>query len=72
MAQQTRTHFTVQGMSPEQVEQMVAQSRDYFTLSNYAASSAVTALMLGIALSAIIMIFLRHRSGISPDATNVV
>lgn len=71
MMQQTRTHFTTQGIPPEQVEEMVAQAREYFTLSNYAISSAAAALMLGIALSALIMVFLRRRSRTSPDATRV-
>lgn len=62
MAQQTEAHFTAQGMPPEKVEQMVVQARGSFTLANYAISSAVTALILGVLLSAIIMIFLRRRS----------
>jgi hypothetical protein len=61
MAQQTAAHFTAQGMTPEQVEQMVLQSRRSFTLSNYAISSAAAALILGIVLSAVIMVFLRRR-----------
>jgi hypothetical protein len=64
MARQTRAHFTAQAMSPAQVEQMVSQARGSFTLSNYAISSALTALILGIALSAIIMIFLRRRPSV--------
>ncbi len=61
MAQQTEAHFRSLGMSPMQIEQMVSQSRRSFTLSNYAISSAATALILGIVLSAIIMFFLRRR-----------
>lgn len=73
MAQQTRTHFTAQGMSPTQVEQMVLQARGSFTLTNYAVSSAVTALIVGIVLSAIIMIFLRHRgASLAPILTRNV
>ncbi len=70
MAQQTKAHFTAQGMSPEQVEQMVVQARGSFTLSNYAVASAATALMVGIALSAIIMIFLRRRSAGTAEVTH--
>jgi hypothetical protein len=70
MAQQTKAHFTAQGMSPAQVEQMVLQARDSFTLSNYAVSSAATALIVGIVLSAIIMIFLRRRSATDAKVTN--
>jgi hypothetical protein len=62
MAQQTRSHFTAQGMSAARVEQMVEQARASFTLSNYAISSAVTALIVGIVLSVFIMLFLRRRS----------
>ncbi|MGE3309768.1 MAG: DUF4199 domain-containing protein [Limisphaerales bacterium] len=70
MAQQTKAHFTAQGMSPAQVERMVVQARGSFTLSNYAVSSAATALIVGIVLSAIIMLFLRRRSAAAtPEAT---
>jgi hypothetical protein len=61
MAEQTREHFTAQGMSQAQVEQMVAQAHETFTLSNYAVTSAITALITGIVLSAMIMLFLRRR-----------
>ena len=61
MSQQTRIHFTAQGMLPEQVEQMVGQARGSFTLTNYAIASAATALITGVVLSAIIMVFLRRR-----------
>jgi hypothetical protein len=70
MAQQTKAHFTAQGMSPPQVEQMVLQARGSFTLSNYAVSSAASALIVGIVLSAIIMIFLRRRSALAPEVTH--
>jgi hypothetical protein len=70
MAQQTEAHFTAQGMSPEQVEQMVAQARGSFTLSNYAVASAATALIVGIVLSAIIMVFLRRRPAIPAEVTH--
>jgi len=62
MAQQTRTHFTAQGLSADQVERMVGQARNYFTLSNYAVSSFFTALILGAVLSAIFMAFPRRTS----------
>jgi hypothetical protein len=70
MAQQTEAHFTAQGMSPTQVEQMVLQARGSFTLSNYAVSSAATALIVGIVLSAIIMVFLRRRSAPTAEVTH--
>jgi len=61
MAQQTRQHFEARGLSPVDVEQLVIQARSSFTLSNYAVSSAITAVVVGIVLAAIIMIFIRHR-----------
>jgi hypothetical protein len=61
MVEQTRTHFVAQGMSAEQVDQMVEQARSTFTLGNYATTSAMTALVTGTVLSAVIMLFLRHR-----------
>jgi len=67
MEAQTRDHFTAQGLTPEEVEQRVAQAREYFTLSNYATSSAMAALLLGIVLSAVILLFLRRRSIVGPN-----
>lgn len=61
MAKQTREHFAAQGAAVEQIAQFEAQARDYFTLSNYAVSSAVTAFILGLIVSAIAMLFLRRR-----------
>lgn len=61
MAGQTKDFFTAAGKTPAEIEQAVALARESFTLSNYAISSAVTALVMGIVLSAIIMIFLRSR-----------
>jgi len=69
MAQQTKAHFTAQGMSPGQVEQMVGQARASFTLSRYASASAAAALMTGIVMSAIIMIFLRRRPALPAEVT---
>jgi hypothetical protein len=63
MAEQTRAHFTAEGMAADQIQKMVLQSREWFSLSNYAVSSAVTALVVGVGLSAIIMLFLRNRAG---------
>jgi hypothetical protein len=63
MANETREHFTAQGMAPAQVEQMVEQARGTFTLTNYATTSAITALVTGVVLSAVIMLFLRYRPG---------
>jgi hypothetical protein len=66
MAEQTREHFTAQGMSAAEVEQMVEQARGTFTLQNYATTSAITALVTGVVLSAVIMLFLRHRPATEP------
>jgi hypothetical protein len=70
MAEQTRTHFTAQGMPTERVEQMVEQARSTFTLANYAVTSAITALVTGIVLSAVIMLFLRHRPAVNTNVAN--
>jgi hypothetical protein len=61
MAEQTRDHFTSQGASAEEVERVVEQARGHFTLTNYAVQSALTALVTGVVLSAIIMLFLRRK-----------
>jgi hypothetical protein len=62
MAQQTREHFTAQGLSAEEVDLRVDESRQVFTLTNYAVTSAITALVVGSVLSGIIMLFLRRRT----------
>jgi hypothetical protein len=49
-------------MAQAQVEQMVEQAQRTFTLKSYATQSAFTALITGVVLSAIIMIFLRRRT----------
>ena len=72
MAEQTREHFTAQVMSQAQVEQMVEQARGTFTLTNYATTSAITALITGVVLSAIIMLFLRHRPATEAAVTSTV
>jgi hypothetical protein len=62
MAVQTREYMAQQpNATPQSIDQAVAQSREYFSLSNYAVTSAITALVLGIILSAIIMLFLRRK-----------
>jgi hypothetical protein len=65
MAQQTREHFTAQGLSAEDVDLRVQESRNAFTLTNYAVTSAITALVVGTVLSGIIMLFLRRRTSYS-------
>jgi hypothetical protein len=66
MAQQTREHFTMQGLTAEDVELRVQESRKTFTLTNYAVTSAITALAVGTVLSGTIMLFLRRPSVSSP------
>jgi len=70
MAQQTREHFTAQGMSEAQVEQMVEQARSTFTLGNYAIQSALAALITGLILSAIIMLFLRRGTARASEVSH--
>jgi uncharacterized membrane protein YbhN (UPF0104 family) len=65
MAQQTREHFSAQGLSAEDVESRVQESRNTFTLTNYAVTSAITALVVGAVLSGVIMLFLRRRTSIA-------
>lgn len=62
MVQQTREHFTAENMAPEKIEQMVTQARETFTMGNYMLMSALTALLTGIVLSAIILFFMRRRT----------
>jgi hypothetical protein len=63
MTQQTREYFTTQGLPQAQIEEQVTQARQTFSLKSYATQSAVAALLAGIVLSVIIMIFLRHKGG---------
>jgi hypothetical protein len=46
-------------MPAAEVETMVEQARGTFSLGSYAVASASTALVTGVVLSAIIMLFLR-------------
>jgi len=62
MLQQTREYFSGQGLPQAQLEQRVAEAQQAFSLGNYATQSAVSALLAGIALSVIIMIFLRKKA----------
>lgn len=68
MAEQTRNHFTAEGLAESEVAKRVEESRGSFTLTNYAIASAMTALVTGTVLSAIIMTFLRNRAPKQPDA----
>ncbi len=61
MAQSAREYFESQGLSASKVQAQVDQARASFTLTNYAIQSAVAAIVLGVVLSAIIMIFLRTK-----------
>ena len=69
MAGQTREHFTALGLPPADVDKMVEQARGTFTLTNYAITSAATALILGVVLSALIMLFLRRRVARPAEST---
>ncbi len=62
MVQQTQAHFTSLGMTETQLQKMTTKARNSFTLANYTLYSAVTTMVLGIALSLIVMIFHRSRS----------
>lgn len=70
MAGQTREHFTAMGLPPADVDNMVEQARGTFTLTNYAITSAATALIFGVVLSALIMLFLRRKSVAPTVITN--
>jgi hypothetical protein len=61
MVGQARAHFESRGFSPQQVEDEVAKARRSFTLRSYATASAVTAVVTGVAASAVILLFLRRR-----------
>jgi hypothetical protein len=61
MTQQTRAYFSAQGLPQTQVEEQVAQARQTFALSSYATQSALSALVAGSLLSAIIMFFLQRK-----------
>ena len=69
MAQQTREHFAGLGLPQAEVEAMVEQARNTFTLTNYAVQSALAAFFLGVVLTAIIMIFLRSKRRASAQTT---
>lgn len=64
MAEQTRIYFATQGRSATEIEAMVEQARSTFTMTNYAMQSAISALVAGLGLAAIMMIFLRDRRGL--------
>ena len=61
MANETRKYFESKGLPASEVEALVEQARGSFTLTNYAIQSSVTAVVLGVVLSAVIMIFLRTK-----------
>lgn len=65
MVGETRAYFTAQGLPASEVEQMVEQARTTFSLTSYATQSALSALVGGVVLSAIIMFFVR-RQGRAP------
>ena len=60
MAGQAKDHFKSQGLSDAELLQKVDEAKEFFTLTNYATQSAISALILGILLTAILMIFLRR------------
>lgn len=59
MARQAREHFVQQGLPEADIALKVAEARQFFTLTNYAVSSAVTALVLGVVLSAVFLAFIK-------------
>jgi hypothetical protein len=61
MVNHTREHFISEGKSAEEVAKAVEQAKQTFTLGNYAASSAVTALLTGVVLSALLLLILRRK-----------
>jgi hypothetical protein len=64
MAKQAEEHFMKQGASAEEVAKEISNARSFFTLEYYAASSAMTAVIVGTFLSAVIsgvLFFMRSR-----------
>ncbi|GEP44947.1 DUF4199 domain-containing protein [Brevifollis gellanilyticus] len=62
MVHQTQAHFSSQGMTEAQIQKMTTKAKNSFTLANYALYSGITAMVLGIALPLIVMVFHRSRS----------
>ncbi len=59
MVEEARKHYSAQqDISEEQLEQLKAQAYEYFSLKNYAMQSATFALVLGVILTLIVMLFL--------------
>lgn len=74
MVEQARQHFEAIGTPAAVIEKEVEMARGWFALSNYAVSSAMTAFVVGIVLSAIIMLFLRrspHPRAMAPGAPSI-
>lgn len=69
MAEQARQYFTQRGDSGEELENNVADAREYFTLGNYATQSAIGAFVLGVGISAVAMIFLRRPIAAAAEST---
>ena len=63
---ETQKILEKQGLSENEVNQAIEQSRKSFTLRNYAIQSASSAFVLGVILSAIVLLF---RNRFSPKAT---
>ena len=63
MIGQTKAHFEQAGLGEVEVAEKIEEARGYFTLSNYALQSALSALFLGIFLAGIIMLFPRGKPG---------
>lgn len=61
MLGETERHFQSQGLSAAEVQAQVEIARQTFELTNYAMQSAVMAIVLGLVLSAIVMVFLRSK-----------
>ncbi len=61
MVAETRSHFEKEGASKEAVELAVTGAWKTFALKSYLIQSMLCAVVIGIILSAIIMLFLRKR-----------
>lgn len=66
MIEETRKHFEAQHLAKEDIDIELAAAREFFTLKFYAISSFITAFVMGLAISAVTMIFLRKRAVSSP------
>lgn len=59
MAEAARDHYEKLGWPPEKVEEGVRMTQQMITLENYAMQSAFMAIVIGLLLSALVMVYLR-------------